>query len=57
MSGWALTFLVLALISGAWGFGGIAGASTGIAQILFALFIVLFVAAMIVRAVRGKPPV
>ena len=32
---WALIFLVVAIIAGALGFGGIAGASVGIAQILF----------------------
>jgi uncharacterized membrane protein YtjA (UPF0391 family) len=57
MLGWALTFLVIALIAAALGFGGIAGASAGIAQILFFVFIVLFVIAMIARAVRGQPPV
>ena len=41
MLGWALTFLVIALIAAALGFGGIAGASAGIAQILFYIFLVL----------------
>jgi len=57
MLGWAVTFLVIALIAAALGFGGIAGASAGIAQILFFLFLFLFVVAMIARAVRGRPPV
>jgi len=52
MLGWALTFLVIALIAAVFGFGGIASASAGIAQILFFLFLVLFVAALIFRAVR-----
>jgi uncharacterized membrane protein YtjA (UPF0391 family) len=56
MLGWAITFLIVALIAAALGFGGIAGASAGIAQILFFIFIVLFVVAMIARAVRGRPP-
>lgn len=56
MLGWALTFLVVALIAAALGFGGIAGASAGIAQILFVVFIVLFAAAMIARALQGRPP-
>jgi uncharacterized membrane protein YtjA (UPF0391 family) len=56
MLGWALTFLVVALIAGALGFGGIAGASAGIAKILFLIFIILFVVAMVARAVRGRPP-
>lgn len=53
---WALTFLVVALIAAALGFGGIAGAPVGIAQILFFVFIALFAGAMILRAVRGQPP-
>lgn len=57
MLGWAVTFLVVALIAAALGFGGIAGASAGIAQILFFVFILLFVAALIARALRGGPPV
>ena len=57
MLGWALTFLIVALIAAALGFGGIAGTSAGIAKILFLIFIVLFVIAMVARAVRGKPPV
>ena len=39
------------------GFGGIAGASAGIAQILFVIFLILFVVAMLARALRGQPPV
>ncbi len=57
MLGWAITFLVIALIAAALGFGGIAGASAGIAQILFFVFIALFVIALIARAVGGRPPV
>ena len=56
MLGWALTFLVIALIAAALGFGGIAGTSAGIAQILFFVFLALFVISLIARAVRGKPP-
>lgn len=56
MLGWALTFLVIALIAAALGFGGIAGTSAGIAQILFFIFLALFVISLIVRAARGRPP-
>ena len=56
MLGWAVTFLVIALIAGAFGFGGIASASAGIAQILFFIFLALFVIAMIVRALKGRSP-
>lgn len=54
MLGWALTFLVVALIAALFGFGGIASASAGIAQILFFVFLALFVIALIARAVRGS---
>jgi uncharacterized membrane protein YtjA (UPF0391 family) len=57
MLGWAVTFLVIALIAAALGFGGIAGTSAGIAQILFFVFIALFVVALIARALRGRPPI
>ena len=38
---WTLVFLVLALIAGALGFGGIASAAAGIAQVLFFVFLAL----------------
>jgi uncharacterized membrane protein YtjA (UPF0391 family) len=38
---WMLVFFVVALLAGALGFGGMAGASAGIAQILFFLFVAL----------------
>jgi uncharacterized membrane protein YtjA (UPF0391 family) len=53
---WALVFLVVALIAAVFGFGGIASASVGIAQILFFVFIVLFAIALIARAMRGRAP-
>lgn len=56
MLGWALAFLIIALIAGVLGFGGIAGASVGIAKFLFLVFVALFIIAMIARAVRGWPP-
>ena len=56
MLGWALTFLIIALVAAALGFGGIAGTSAGIAQILFFVFLALFIVALITRAVRGNAP-
>jgi len=52
MLGWALTFLVIALIAGLFGFGGIAGASASIAQILFFIFLVLLVISLVMHFVR-----
>lgn len=53
MLSWALAFFVLALIAGVLGFGGIATAATGIAKILFIVFLILFVTSLIFRA-AGK---
>lgn len=49
-----ITFLVLALVAGILGFGGIEAASFGIAKILFILFLVLFVASLVMHLLRGK---
>jgi len=47
MLSWALTFLVIALIAAALGFGGVAGTSAGIAKILFVVFLVMFIASLL----------
>lgn len=47
MLGWALAFLVIALIAAAFGFRGAASAAGGIAKILFFVFLGLFVLALI----------
>ena len=49
---WALVFLVVALIAGALGFGGVAGPSAGIAQILFFIFIVLLGVSLVAGYMR-----
>ncbi len=56
MLSWALIFFVVAIIAAVFGFGGIASASAGIAQILFFVFLVLFVVSLIMgMARRGGP--
>jgi len=49
MLGWALTFLVVAIIAAVFGFGGVAMASASIAKILI-LFAVSLIAGLIRRA-------
>ncbi len=49
-------FLIIALIAAVFGFGGIASTSAGIAKILFAIFIVLFVVSALIGALRGRTP-
>lgn len=50
---YAVVFFIVALIAAIFGFGGIATASAGIAQILFVVFLVLFIGSLILRAVRS----
>ena len=45
---WSLTFFVLALIAGLFGFGGIAAGAATIGKVLFFLFLALLVVALIV---------
>ena len=49
MFGWALIFLVVAIVAGLFGFGGIAAGSIGFAQVVFVIAIVLF----LVTAIAG----
>ncbi len=56
MLGWALAFLILALLAALFGFGGIAESFAGIAQILFFIFLVLLVISLVVNAIRGRRP-
>jgi len=52
--GWALIFLVVAIVAAALGFGGIASAAAGIAKVLFFVFLVIFVVLLIMGLV-GRP--
>jgi uncharacterized membrane protein YtjA (UPF0391 family) len=51
----ALAFLIVAVVAGLFGFGIIASASAGIAQIIFFIFAVLFVLSLVFRGVRTPP--
>ena len=56
MLGWALSFLIVALIAAVLGFGGIAGLSIEIAKIIFLVAIVLFAISAVVGLARGRSP-
>lgn len=56
MLGWALTFLVVALIAGVLGFTTVAGTAIGVAKILFFVFLVLFAISAVMHVVRGRSP-
>jgi uncharacterized membrane protein YtjA (UPF0391 family) len=57
MLGWAITFLIIALLAALLGFTSIAVISVAIAKILFIIFIVLFIISLIfgLRARRWPP--
>ncbi len=48
MLGWSITFLVIALLAGGFGFWALAGIASTVAQVLFFVFLVLFVIGLIV---------
>lgn len=56
MIGWALTFLVVALVAAVFGFGGIAGTAVEIAKLIFFVAVVLFAISAVVGLLRGRSP-
>lgn len=53
MLGWAIGFFIAALVAAVFGFGGIASAFTGIAIILFWVFLGLFVLSLLFNTFGG----
>lgn len=51
---WALIFFVISIIAAIFGFGGISEASADIAQILFYIFLGIFVLMLVLGLVAGK---
>jgi len=51
---WAFMFLVFGLIAALLGFTGIAGTAIGIARILFYIFLVLFLVALMIGLAAGN---
>jgi uncharacterized membrane protein YtjA (UPF0391 family) len=56
MIGWAITFLIVALVAAVLGFGGIADFAVDIARIIFVVAIILFVISAVVALIRGRSP-
>lgn len=50
----ALGFFIVAIIAAVFGFGGIAGASAGIAQLLFYVFLGLLVLSLVFNLFSGR---
>ncbi len=51
---YAVVFLIIALVAGLLGFTGIAAGAVQIAKVLFFVFLLLFVASLIVGLMRRK---
>ena len=56
MLGWAVTFLIIALVAAVLGFGAIAGVAIEAAKIVFFVAVVLFAIAALIGLVRGRTP-
>ncbi|MGB7259157.1 MAG: DUF1328 domain-containing protein [Pseudolabrys sp.] len=56
MFGWAITFLIVALIAAFLGFGGIAGFAIEAAKLVFFVALILFAISAVVGLVRGRRP-
>jgi uncharacterized membrane protein YtjA (UPF0391 family) len=54
MIGWAVTFLIIALVAALFGFGGIAGTAVDIAKLIFFVAIVLFAISAVMGLLRGR---
>jgi len=52
MLSWAFAFFVIAIVAALFGFGGIAAEASGVAQVLFFLFLVLFVVSLLMSFIR-----
>lgn len=51
---WAIVFLLIAIAAGIFGFTDVEAASATIAQILFGIFLVLFIGALIIGLALGS---
>ena len=56
MLGWAVTFLVVALVAALLGFGGIAGTAMEAAKLVFFVAILLFAISAVIGLMRGRSP-
>ncbi len=53
---WAIFFFLVAIVAALFGFGGLAATASQIGQIIFFVFVVLFIATLVVHLVRGRGP-
>lgn len=51
---WSIFFLIISLVAALFGFGGISEAAAGIAQVLFFIFVGVFLILLIAGLVAGR---
>jgi uncharacterized membrane protein YtjA (UPF0391 family) len=51
---WALIFLIIALVAGAFGFTGVAAGAATIAKVIFGFFLVICVAFLVLGIMAGE---
>lgn len=51
---WAAVFLLIAIVAGIFGFTGVEEASATIAKVLFGIFLVLFLGAIVIGLAIGR---
>ena len=56
MLGWAIAFLIVALIPGALGFGAVSGTAFAAAKIIFVLALLAFLISAVVEVARRGAP-
>jgi len=56
MLNWALAFFLVALLAAILGFSGVAVAAAGVAKLLFVLFLVLFLASLVIGLMNRARP-
>lgn len=54
MLGWAVVFLVVAIIAAVFGFGGIAAGAVTIAKILFFIFLLVFIITLVMHFMQRR---
>ena len=54
MLNWALVFFIVAIVAAIFGFGGIAAGATTIAQVLFFVFLAVFLVSLITGLMRRR---
>lgn len=56
MFGWAIFFLIVALLAALFGFGGVAVVAVEFAKIVFVVALILFVISVVFALIRGRSP-